>query len=66
MTLLYIWLGLELAIVLGAIIYNKPTPTGSTDWDRSHLPLLDQIRYRNTTKEDYLKQTNQTENNMPC
>ena len=58
MTLLYIWLGLEVAIVLGAIIFNRcPEPRGSTDWDRSDLPLLDQIRYRNTTHEDYVKLT---------
>ena len=57
MTLLYIWLGLELAIVLGAIICRRPEPRGSTDWDRSDLPLLDQIRYRNTTKENYIKLT---------
>jgi hypothetical protein len=62
MTLLYIWLGLELAIVLWAIIW--PRQDDPLNWDRSHLSLLDQIRYRNTTRKDYLKQTNQVENNM--
>ena len=53
MILLIIWLGLYLAIVWQDF-FEKDDPL---NWDRSGLSLLDQMRYRNTTYKDYLKQT---------